>query len=195
MSRRLSAQSRCEGVVLCPGHTNPQREEPRPLPNGSPRGQANRNQRGGTAYDARASRRGLTGYPVQASRYHPLPDRQRQRLTGRVVFGLDTDGERAIGVSIIAGGQRAACYLPAPNGGGKPMVRTRSSSSFTRLPLAAATLALATCDGGRSLSLDELGAETRAALCNLQVQCDEMPDQATCLASIGQIVDDTLKVD
>ncbi len=29
---------------------------------------------------------------VQASRYHPLPDRARERLTGRVLLGLDIDG-------------------------------------------------------------------------------------------------------
>ena len=29
---------------------------------------------------------------VQAARYHPLPDRPRQRLIGRVALGLDIDG-------------------------------------------------------------------------------------------------------
>ena len=29
---------------------------------------------------------------VQASRYHPLPDKQRARLAGRVLLGLDIDG-------------------------------------------------------------------------------------------------------
>jgi alkylation response protein AidB-like acyl-CoA dehydrogenase len=29
---------------------------------------------------------------VQASRYHPLPDKQRERFTGRVLLGLDIDG-------------------------------------------------------------------------------------------------------
>ena len=29
---------------------------------------------------------------VQAGRYHPLPDKARERLTGRVLLGLDIDG-------------------------------------------------------------------------------------------------------
>jgi alkylation response protein AidB-like acyl-CoA dehydrogenase len=29
---------------------------------------------------------------VQAGSYHPMPDRPRERLTGRVLLGLDIDG-------------------------------------------------------------------------------------------------------
>ena len=67
------------------------------------------------------------------------------------------------------------------------MIRTRSRPWLhAPLRLALVCAAYAACSGskgGNDISLANYEADFRAALCHYLVLCDEMPDQATCIAS------------
>jgi hypothetical protein len=63
-----------------------------------------------------------------------------------------------------------------------------------RWVLAGSLVAVATCGGGGSISLQDLGTQAKAAVCAYEVRCGLFPDQASCVGSVvsnlGQLMAD-----